>query len=142
MGGSRTVYWMIDPKYKRQRAEPRDRVGWATTTIGGAGPGNTWDMVPVWASARWDLGNDKNTREKVISMYYFQNDYGRSRPSGPGFLDVPGSRPRASSETRYTVVETQTQSWERDQSRDRSRDRSRDVSRERTYERVFEEDDR
>ena len=108
MGGSRTVWWMIDPKWRgRTRPEVGQRVGWATTVIGSAGPGgSSWDMVPVWASDDWDLGNDSGTREKVMSMYYFQNDYGRSpAPKPGGLLDVPGSRPRARSETRYTMVQ-------------------------------------
>jgi hypothetical protein len=112
MGGSKTVYWMIDPKWQSQRPEAGQRVGWATTVRLGLGPGmNTWGMVPVWASDRWDLGIDSSTREKIVSMYYFQNDYGRVRPCTPsGMLDVPGHRPRARSETRYTVVQT----WDRE----------------------------
>jgi hypothetical protein len=108
MGGSKTIYWMIEPKWQRQRPEVGQRVGWATTVIPSAGPGNTWDMVPVWATDRWDLGNDSSTREKVIAMYYFQNDFGYTQPSPkPGFLqvDVPAGRPRARSETRYTMVQ-------------------------------------
>ncbi|KIW67217.1 hypothetical protein PV04_06483 [Phialophora macrospora] len=112
LGGSKTVYWMIDPKWQSQRPDAGQRVGWATTVRMGLGPGaNTWSMVPVWASDRWELGIDSNTREKIVSMYYFQNDYGRVRPCKPcGMLDIPTQRPRARSETRYTVVQT----WDRE----------------------------
>jgi hypothetical protein len=112
MGGSKTIYWMIDPRWQKSRPEVGQRVGWATTVIGSAGPGNTWGMVPVWAADRWDLGNDSNTGEKVVSMYYFQNDYGQIQSPRPGLLDIPtsGSRPRSRSETRYTVV----QAWDRE----------------------------
>ncbi|EXJ58656.1 hypothetical protein A1O7_06084 [Cladophialophora yegresii CBS 114405] len=111
MGGSKTVYWMIDPKWQSQKPDVGQRVGWATTVRVAAGA-NAWSMVPVWASDRWDLGTDSCTREKIVAMYYFQNDYGRGRPGKPcGMLDVPTTpRPRSRSETRYTVVQT----WDRE----------------------------
>ncbi len=121
MGGSKTVYWMIDPVWQSKTPKAYDRVGWATTARIGLAPGsNTYGMVPVWASERWELGVDSKSGEPIKSMYYFQNDYGRGRPSRPsggsgGFLDIPGQRPRAKSETRYSVVQT---SYEREVSDD------------------------
>ncbi|KAJ9607919.1 hypothetical protein H2200_007998 [Cladophialophora chaetospira] len=114
LGGSKIVYWMIDPIWQSKVPKAFERVGWATTVRLGLGPGaNSYSMVPIWASERWELGIDSKSREPIKSRYYFQNDYGRGRPSRPscGFLDVPAQRPRAKSETRYTVVQS---SYERD----------------------------
>ena len=72
MGGKKTVYWMIDPRWKTRTPPPNTQVGWSTTIIGGAGTENTWSMVEVWASDNKTIWVDRDGIE-YKRMYKIQD---------------------------------------------------------------------
>jgi hypothetical protein len=67
LGGSYTVYWMINPNAKD--AKPDDRVGWGVAIQKGIS-NPPYTVVPVWRADGGDLGKTGRKR-----LYYFQNNY-------------------------------------------------------------------